>query len=54
MLREEILPFLLNEEGDYTVYFQQDGALLYYGPEMRRYLNHQFPKAWTGRRGPVE
>ena len=54
MLQEEILPSLLNEEGVYPVYFQQDGAPPHYGPEVRRYLDHQFPKAWIGRRGPVE
>ncbi|CAM1324679.1 Uncharacterised protein r2_g3343 [Pycnogonum litorale] len=54
MLQEEILPSLLNEEGDYPVYFQQDGAPPHYGLQVRRYLDHQFPEAWIGRRGPVE
>ena len=54
MLQEEILPSLLNEEGDYPVYFQQDGAPPHYGIQVRRFLNQQFPDAWTGRRGPVE
>ena len=31
MLQEEILASLLNEEGDYPVYFQQDGAPPHFG-----------------------
>ena len=54
MLQEEILPSLLNEEGDYPVYFQQDEAPLHYGIQVRRFLDQQFPDAWIGRRGPVE
>ena len=53
MLQEEILPSLLNEEGDYPVYFQQDGAPPHYGLQVRWYLDHQFPEAWIGQRGPV-
>ena len=54
MLQEEILPSLLNEEGDYPVYFQQDGAPPHYGIQVHRFLDQQFPDAWIGRRGPVE
>ena len=54
MLQEEILPSLLNEEGDYPVYFQQDGAPPHYDIQVRRFLDQQFPDASFGRRGPVE
>ena len=54
MLQEQILPSMLNEEGDYPVYFQHDGAPPHYGLQVRRYLDYQFLEAWIGRRGPVE
>ena len=51
---QEILSSLLNEEGDYPVYFQQDGAPPHYGLKVCQYLDHQFLKVWIGQRGPVK
>ena len=45
MLQKENPSSLLNEEGDYPVYFQQDGAPTHYGIQVRRFLNQQFPDA---------
>lgn len=37
ILQKEIIPFLLNDEGDYLRYIQQDGAPPHYGNQVRRY-----------------
>ena len=54
ILQEEIFPSLLSENGNFPAYFQQDGAPLRYGIQVRQYLNQILSDAWIGRRGPVE
>lgn len=54
MLQEEIFPSLLNKDGNFPVYFQQDGTPSHFGIHVRQWLDQQFPDAWIGRRGPVE
>ena len=40
MLQEEILPSLLNEEGDCPIYFQEAGAPPHFGLQVHQYLNY--------------
>jgi hypothetical protein len=54
MLRDDVLPTLLNPQGDFPTFFQQDGAPPHYATEVRQFLDEQFPGHWIGRRGPVE
>jgi hypothetical protein len=48
------MPSLLNEDGEFPAYFQQDGAPSHYGIFVRRWLDQQFPGSWVGRRCPIE
>ena len=54
MLQEEILPSLLYEDGNFPVYFQQDGASSHFSIHIRQWLGQLFPGAWIGQRGPIE
>jgi hypothetical protein len=54
VLQDTNMPSLLNEDGKFPVYLQQDGAPLHYGICVRRWLDQQFPASWVGRSGPVE
>ena len=52
-LQEEAFP-LLNPDGHYLAYFQQDGAPAHYSLQVPNWLDTQFPGHWIGRRVPVE
>ena len=39
MLQEEIFPSLLYEDGNFTVYFQQDGASSHLGIQVSQWLD---------------
>lgn len=54
MLQEVVFPSVLNEDGSFPCYFQQDGAPPHYGTVVRQWLDGQFPGHWIGRRGSVE
>lgn len=54
MLQEEIVPSLLNEDGEFPEFFQQDGAPPHFGVSVRAWLDQQFPNRWIGRGGPIE
>ena len=54
LLQKEISPSLLYEDGNFQVYFQQDGAPSHFGIHLRQWFDQQFPGAFIGRRGPVE
>ena len=43
MLQETIMPSLLNEDGDFPVNFQHDGAPPHYGISVGQWLDQQFP-----------
>ena len=54
MLQNEIFPSLLNENGNFLAYFQQDCAPHHYGIQVRQYLNQLLPDVLIFRRRPVE
>jgi hypothetical protein len=54
MLQDTIMPSLLNEDGEFLGYFQQDGAQSHYGICVQRWLDQQFPSSWIGRSGSME
>lgn len=43
MLQEIVIPSFLNEQCDFPVYFQQDGAPAHYTVKVREWLDTQFP-----------
>ena len=54
MLRDNVFPSLLNEDGTFPSFFQHDGAPPHYGLIVRQWLDVQLPGHWIGRRGPEE
>jgi hypothetical protein len=54
MLQDTIMPSLLNGDGEFPAYFQQEEAPLHYDICVHRWLGQQFMGSWIGRRGPVE
>uniref|UniRef100_A0AAR2LZP8 Tc1-like transposase DDE domain-containing protein n=1 Tax=Pygocentrus nattereri TaxID=42514 RepID=A0AAR2LZP8_PYGNA len=54
MLQETVFPSILNEDGSFPCYFQQDGAPPHYGTGVHQWLNVQFPGHWISHCGPVE
>lgn len=51
MLRNQIVPAINAIVGKN---FQQDGATLHYGRNVRNYLDTIFPERWIERRGTIE
>ena len=49
VLQEEISPFLLYEDGNFPIYFQQDGAPSHLGIHVRLWLDQLFAGAWPPR-----
>jgi hypothetical protein len=54
ILQDTIVPTLLNEDEEFSAYFQQDGAPPHYVISVRRWLDQQLPGSWIGRRRPME
>jgi hypothetical protein len=53
MLEEEAFGSVLNGDGEFPTWFQQDGAPVHYSIQVREFVDQQFPGHWIGRRGPV-
>ena len=45
---------ILDENGDFPAFMQQDEAPPHYDIEVRRWLDQQFPGHWIGRCVPME
>jgi hypothetical protein len=54
MPQDTIMPSLLNEDGEFPSYFQQDEFTPHYRICTRRRLDQQFPRSWIGCCGTVE
>jgi len=54
LLKEEVMPSLLTEDGKFPSFFQQDGAPPHFCVRVRQWLDQQFSGQWIGRRGPIE
>ena len=54
MLNEETIPNVLNSDGEFPTWFQQDGAPAHSSIHMRERLHLQFPGHLIGLQGPVE
>ena len=53
VLNSKVLPYF-QEVGNAWKIFQQDGAPPHFCLDARRYLDHNLPRGWIGRRGPIE
>ena len=53
MSQEDIFSYLLCEDGNFPVFFQQDVDPSQFGFQVRQWLVQLFPGAWIGWRGPA-
>jgi hypothetical protein len=49
MVQEEAFASVLNEDGEFQIWCQQDGAPAHYNIRVREFLDQQFPGHWIGR-----